>query len=348
MPTGQVTAEPADSKPWRWAIVAAGFAVLAVGLAIAWPYLKDLGRSGTSERPDDATPVVLAPSALPGLGYLPASTEAIFTIQLPSFLEKLGPEYHDNPVKALADMGIPNTVIETIDKASGVGLKNVDQLVVGASFEKGSFPPQVVVVVHTRQPYDIAALVREADARAQKNHGRTIYAAKASPVPSVYWWGPSDRVLVATLLPRDFADVPMQPRAGIDHLKPDVVRLIRERIAADASAWLVARSESWAEHLGPYMLLPFTPLMGRRDLIAPAERLRAVTISVVQSEDGAVDIQIELKSAAAAEELRATLGNRFRDDPIEVGQSGEICRLRTLFEPDRLGSLVARLVGPPR
>ena len=196
LPTGQVTAE---SKPRRWLIVAAALAVLAVGLVIAWPYL---GRSGTSEQSVETIPAVVAPADLPGLGYLHGSTEAIFTIQMPSFLEKLGPEYRDNPVKALADIGIPDYVIKTIDKASGVGLKNVDQLVVGASFEKGSFPPQIVVVVHTRQPYDIAALVREADARARRvmvarstRPKRPRFQACIGGGPmTAYWWRRSKRV----------------------------------------------------------------------------------------------------------------------------------------------------------
>jgi len=344
----QATAETRPPGLLRWPVYAAGLAVLAIGLVLAWPYLSNLGRSRTSEGPDDETHVVIAPADMPGLGYLPGSAEAILTIQMPSLLDKLGPEYRNDPAKALFDLGVPQNVIETIDRASGVGLRNVDQLVVGMGFEKGSFPPQIVIVVHTRQPYDMSALARDSDARALKSQGRTIYAVKASPVPTVYWWGPNDRVLVATLLPRDFADVPVLPRAGVDHLKPEMVRLIRDQIATDASAWLVASSDRWADHLRPYVLLPFTPLQGRRDLLAPSERLRSMSLSIPQSPDRAVDVQIELKSAAAADEIRTTLADRFRDEPVDVGGDGEICRIQTPFDPERVGSLVARLVGPAR
>src|SRR5262249_23150249 len=159
---------------------------------------------------------------------------------------------------------------------SGVGLKNVNELVIGMGFEKGSFPPQIVFVVHTRRPYDMSAVAREAKARQLKRDGRMLHVVKASPVPEIYWWGPNDRVLVATLLAGDLADVPVDPRTGIGHLKPQVAELIRDRVPGDASAWLVAFADQWGDHIRPYTFLPFTPLKGRTDLIAPADRLRSI------------------------------------------------------------------------
>ena len=44
-------------------------------------------------------------------------------------MEKLGPEASDDPGGALVRLGLPRAVVDTIDRASGVGLKNVDQLV---------------------------------------------------------------------------------------------------------------------------------------------------------------------------------------------------------------------------
>jgi len=277
---------------------------------------------------------------------LPNSAEVVLAIQLPALMEKLDVDERDDPAKALANMGLPSTVIETMEKASGVGLKNVDELVIGMGFEKGSFPPQIVVVVHTRRPYEMAAVARDAKARLLKRDGRTLHVVKASPVPEIYWWGPNDRVLVATLLARDFADVPAEPRPGIGHLKPQVAELIRDRVPVDASAWLVAFSDQWGDHVRPYTFLPFTPLKGRTDLIAPAERLRSITIAIPQPSDRPAEVQIELKSAAAGEELRTAFAQRFHGEKVEVNGAGEICRLQTPFDPDQFGIFVARLVGP--
>jgi hypothetical protein len=286
------------------------------------------------------------PIEMPGLGYLPDSTEVILAIQLPALMDKFDADERNDPAKALANMGLPQTVIETMEKASGVGLKNVDELIIGMGFEKGSFPPQIVVVVHTRRPYDMSAVARETKARQLKRDGRTLHVVKASPVPEIYWWGPNDRVLVATLLARDFAEVPTEPRTGIGHLKPQVAELIRDRVAGDAAAWLVAFSDQWDEQIRPYTFLPFTPLKGRADLIAPAERLRSLTLAIPQPSYRPAEVQIELKSAAAGEELRTAFGQRFRGEKVEISGDGENCRLQTPFDPEQFGIFVARLVGP--
>src|SRR5262249_859460 len=142
-------------------------------------------------------------------------------------------------------------------------------------------------------------------------------------------------------------------------LRPEMVELIRDRISNDASLWFAASSNRWAEYLRPYTfewrdrlhslnVVPWTPLEGRNDLLEPAERLRSVTLSVPQLPEGAVDMQIEWNSAAAAEAMRTRLLDRFSGEPIDVGGEGEICRLRTPFAPDRVADLVARLFGPAK
>src|SRR4051794_2243347 len=44
-----------------------------------------------------AQPVVVKPADLPGLGYLPASTDAVLAVQVPLLLERLGPEAQQEP-----------------------------------------------------------------------------------------------------------------------------------------------------------------------------------------------------------------------------------------------------------
>lgn len=337
----------------------ASLVLVTLGLGIATERWLTTLHSPSVSRPSGEEYVVERPVEMPGLGYLPESTEAILAIHLPALAEKFDPDNRSNPRAVLGHLGLPSNVIDTLEKLSGVGLKNVDQLVVGMGFAKGSFPPQVIVVVHTRQPYDVSALADEFNARTMKKDGRTLRAVKAGPLPEVYWWGPNDRVLVATLLARDFENVPLQPVPELGQLRPEVASLIRERIAVDAAMWVVASSDRWAEHLRPYTFawgenlgrvnfVPLTPLEGRIDLLEPAERLRSLTLSVPQSAEGPVDVQIELKSAAAASELRTTFARRFHGDPVEVTGEAEVCRLQTPFDAARLGFLIAGLVGPAR
>jgi len=332
---------------------------VTLGLGIAAEQWLNTAHSPSDSAPSAQDYVVERPAEMQALVYLPESTEAILAVHLSAATEKFEPDHPDDPRKALSQLGLPGNVIDTLDRLSGVGLKNVDQLVVGMGFAKGSFPPQVVVVVHTRAAYDIAALANERDVRILKKEGRTLRAVKAGALPEVYWWSPNDRVLVATLLARDFENVPHQPVAGLGQLKPEIANLIRERVAEDAAVWLVASSDRWADHVRPYTFpwgenlgrvnfVPVTPLEGRGDLLDPAERLRSVVLSIPQSSDRPVDVQVELKTATAASELRTTFARRFAGDPIEVSGEGEICRLQTPFEPAGVGLLIGGLVRPDK
>jgi hypothetical protein len=294
-----------------------------------------------------AKPAVVKPADMPGLGYLPSSTDAILAVQLPLLLERLGPEFQAEPTRALLALGLPEVVAELVDRASAVGLKNVDQLVVGLGFEKGSLPPQLFVVVQARQPFDLKAVARQAKAHDLKKDGRTLYVAKAGNLPvEFFWWQAADRVLVATILARDFEGVPGLPRPGVDHLPPAVASLIRDRIAEDGCAWLVAASDKWDRHLAPYTL-PFIPgpFQGRTDLLKPAERLRTVALAVPFEADHPVDVQIGLKSAEAGETLRTILAARFRGEPVEVSGDEELARVQLKNDPTNIQSIVGRLTG---
>jgi hypothetical protein len=326
-------------------LLAAGLIALAAwGVSANWHRIRS--PFGGSTPP--AKPVVVKPTELPGLGYLPESTEAVFAVQMQFLLERLGPEAQQDPARALTTLGLPEAATELIDQASAVGLKNVDQFVLGLAFESHALPPQLVLVVHARQPFDLDGIARQVKARPLKKDGRSLYVAHAGPLPEVYWWKAADRVLVATILARDFEGVPIQPRAGIDHFRPALASLLRERVADDACAWFVATSDKWDQYLRPYTILPFTPLQGRTDLIKPAERLRTILVSVPYGADQPVDIQIAVKSADGGAELRSAFATRFAGESIEVSGEEEWARLQLPNDPSRIGSAIGRLTGNPR
>lgn len=334
--------EPAQTRS-RWKVVAAILAVLILaGATIAvW---QTRFRSRPANVVNDGDHRVIRPVDVPGLGYLPASSDVVCSIQLPLLLEKLGPEAEADPAKALTRFGLPEIVVDTIEKASGVGLKNVDQLVVGIGLQKASLPPQVVVVVVTRQPFDFPDLIRKTKASTLKRNGRTLHVAKAVGAIQVYWWSPNNRVIVGALQPRDFDEIPAEPRTGIDDFRPEIVPLIRDRVSDDSCAWLVASSEKWAQHINPYVFLGIPPFKNREDLVSPAARLRSIVVSIPHPADRKTEIQIDSKDAKAAEELRTTLIERFAHEPIEVSGEGETCRVQTPFEIARISSVLARLL----
>lgn len=343
-PSGGATAPSAARRGGPWTVIA--LAVVAITLVVAFVVWKRWDRTRSPLSPGSTTEkVVVRPAEMPGLGYLPDSTEAILAVQIPLLLEKLGPEAAGDSAGALRRLGVPDAVVETVERLSGVGLRNVDQVVVGLGFEKGYVPPQIVVVAHTREPYDLGAVARRAKARTQKRERRTLHVASAAPVPQVFWWGPSDRVLIGTILARDFDAVPEVPTVGIGHLRPDLTRLITDRVAEDACLWLVASSDKWGQYVVPYVAFPGGPLSGRKDLLRPADRLRAVSLSVPSAAEGLVEVVIDRKSADDGEVLRAALAKRFAGTAVEVDGHEESCRLRTRFDPEALESLINQITA---
>ncbi len=329
--------------PIRWPFYVLGV-MLAMGIVGVIANQLNLRKLRNNPSSNPSSHAIIKPSEMPGLGYVPENCEAILAIQLPAFLEKMGPEAQKDPVEAIARLGFPRSLVEAIDSASGVGLKNVEQMVVGIGFERGAFPPQLFVTVHTREPYDLDALVKKRKGAPLKKDGRTLHAVKSNGVPEVLIWSPNNRVLVGTLLARDFEAIPMQPRSGIGHLKPPLTGLMKERVAEDASFWFVALSDQWAKYIRPYTWLPGSPLAGRDDLIGPADRLRTVAISLPQPAEKRVEVRIDQKSAEAATRLREIYQERFSGEEITVGGEGDTILIATDFEPQRVGSLLSRLV----
>jgi hypothetical protein len=322
-------------------VVALVLLLLAAGLIVWKPW--DRGSSPTDNLVEP-TRTVVAPPDLAGLGYLPPSTEAIVAIQLPLLIERLGPDAPAEPAEALKRFGVPDAVIDVIERASGVGLDNVEQLVVGLDFSQGAFPPRMVVVVRSRQPFDLEQIARQGKANRLRREGRTLTVARFSPIVELFWWAPTDRMLIATLSARDYDAIPAEPRPGVNHLPADIAHLIRAEVPSDACAWVAAASDRWHEYLRPYTILPFTPLQGRTDLIAPAARLRTVTLAVPTAADERVDLRIGLKTEADADEFRGVLKERFRGDAVGVSGDGPQVRIQTDFDPGRIRSVVSRLV----
>jgi len=330
--------------PSRWPFYVLGV-LLVLGIAIGIVTQLEMRKSRSTPRSGPSSHAIIKPSEMPGLGYVPENCEAILAIQLPAFLEKMGPEAQKDPIEAIGRLGFPKSLVEAIDSASGVGLKNVDQMVVGIGFERGAFPPQLFVTVHTREPYDIDALIKKRKGSSLKKDGRTLHAVKNEGVPEVLLWSPNNRVLVGTLLARDFEAIPMQPRTGTEHLKPAIRLLMMERVAEDASFWFIASSDQWAKYVRPYTWLPGSPLTGRNDLIDPADRLRTVAISLPQDAEKRVAVRIDQKNAEAATRLREIYQERFAGEEITVGGEGDTVLIETEFEPQRVGSMLSRLVA---
>ena len=89
-------------------------------------------------------------------------------------------------------------------------------------------------------------------------------------------------------------------------------------------------------------------LHSRPHLIAPAERLRSVTVAIPHDAERKVEVRFGLKTEEAGQSLRAALLERFAREPIEVTGEGATCRVETPFVPKRIGSMISRLIPDKR
>src|SRR5207244_5138921 len=113
----------------------------------------DSGRSVTKPLPPVRT---LAPSNLPGLGYLPPDTDVIAALHVAEALETPAgqaflTQFHFAPADFL---------VENLTQGTGLTLNDLDYAVLGLQI-KNRLLPRFVLVVETRRPYD-ADQLREA------------------------------------------------------------------------------------------------------------------------------------------------------------------------------------------
>ena len=322
------------------ALVVLAVLALAGAVLVVW---RPWERSESGPGSDAIVGRIYRPADVPGLGWLPDQMDAVIAVQVVALAESLGPDAAADPEKALAALGLPDAVTRAIESMSVVGLGEVSDLVLGIRFNH--IPPQMVLVLRTRTPFNPDELDRRTKSREQERDGRALHATKGGALGDVYWWAADDRTLVVTMLAKDFDDVPKQPRPRLDHLKPQLRDLMDTQVSKEACAWLVGHSETWDATVRAYAFLPLTALSARSDLIPPAGRLRSFAMSV-PAPDEKIVLTTTLKSVEAATDLRMTWTNRFAGEPVEVGGEGEVIRLSMPKDASRVGSLFGRLIGP--
>jgi hypothetical protein len=345
VPESVATASSAGpARPRRFSLFTV-LALVAVG-GVALSLWRPWEHSGPGPDKSSGPGALVRPTELPGLGYLPERTDTVLAVQVAAFVEALGPQAGGDPARAMTALGLPDAVVRTVESMSVVGFQNVDQIALGLRL--GQLPPQITLVVRTRNRIDTADLDRQTKSRQQERDGRTLHAMKGGMFGDVYWWPADDRTLVVATLAKDFDDVPKQPRPGIGHLRPDLRRVIETQVAEDACFWLAAESDKWKAAIEPFTTwLPNTTILrGRRDLLDPADQLRSFAMSFPAAREAPAVWTITRKTAESADELRQVYRARFSREPIEVGGEGEVVRIQTTKEPGRLDSVFERLIGP--
>jgi hypothetical protein len=114
----------------------------------------------------------------------------------------------------------------------------------------------MTLVVRTNRPYDAEAIRKSLHASRSPEPGKKeLYRIKLekSLVTPVVWFA-DDHTLVLGLSAKDLESVPATPRTGIDHLMPEIVSILKDRLNPGTPLWLVGRPQDWDKTVA-WMLL---------------------------------------------------------------------------------------------
>lgn len=309
----------------RAALVVLGLGALGVATGLAISHFREEGRE---DRPHDdvETTRPTAPAEMPGLGYLPEGTDSIIAIQVRPLIDSLPEGSTRDARQALGRLGLPAELLNGFERATGLGLDRIDQVLVGLRLKEGSPLNQVVLVAHARAPFDLEAVAERFKANDLSRNGRTYYRVPSSrEVPvEVYWWAPNDRVLVAALLPEHLDAVPAERRAGLTHLGARTVEAIGRDLAGAPAFWAVLDSDQW-ETLGLFLMS--LGGKGGKKPQPPTGVLNSLrTLSLAYQPGGeSLSVWLDLKSEVSAVELRRRLAGA---ENVAAGGAGNRVMIR--------------------
>jgi hypothetical protein len=199
----------------------------------------------------------------------------------------------------------------SIEVWSGIKLDDIDHAVLGLKLTE-DLPTRFTLVVRTRRPIQ-AEQVREtlkAEGRREVD-GRGVYPfVMKMELPGIQGgglganaWFADDYTLVVA---KTFDHVPAEPRGGVDHLRPALRQLLKERMGPSAQLWLAADMPPWDK---VFPLLQAWVLLSLRKEARTIEKVRTFGVWLTADDGGAT-----LRGAAhcdddaAAEALEAFLG----------------------------------------
>jgi hypothetical protein len=189
--------------------------------------------------------VIVAPSQLSGLGYLPPDTDVVVGLHVAELLaEKQG---RDVLSALLTAAGFQDSDLR---RWIGLQMDDIDHILLGMKIQDRLIP-RITLVVHTRQAYD-ANYIRSVLKVGRRNERgeRTIHRFAQSEISlEAGIWFADERTLVFGLTPEDFDEVPLIPAADHRQLAPGLVSLFQP-LKVGMQAWVVGLARDWGRFLG--------------------------------------------------------------------------------------------------
>jgi hypothetical protein len=249
----------------------------------------------------------VAPAALPALGYIPADCDLVAGLHVAEIIEdsaSLGFVKSSSLIPGASDLSF-------ISKWTGLRLEDFDHVVLGLRVQ-GELIPRFTLVVRTLLPYDAETLRKATNASRSPGAGkRELYRIKAdkSALTPIQWFA-DDHTIVIGLKNEDIEPVPAEPRDGIDHLRPEISAIIKERLGAGTPFWIAGRPENWGTHLG--LLAQFAKQLG--PILRVLQKVRTVGVWFQFTDGLTLNAVFECADADAANGLELHLMGHDADN----------------------------------
>jgi hypothetical protein len=143
----------------------------------------------------------------------------------------------------LGGEGAPN-----LEKWAGLRLDDIDHAALGLKLDD-ELLTRFVLVVRARRPVEQQSVRDALKTEGKREVGsRQVYpfvlktGLSLPPTVSASAWFADEYTLV---IAKEFDRIPLAPKAGLDHLRPALRQVIKERMGPSAQVWAAAHAESW-------------------------------------------------------------------------------------------------------
>ena len=305
-PTELVPAGSTKSKPLPVARMVLGLMLVMATLAFIFiwnttPERRSRDRMADQTDPETLHSIVLAPSALPALGYLPADVNAIVGLHAAECNEQ-----EDGRRFLFALQSLPIMPAgPRFEALIGLPWNQIDHAVLGVRVED-QLVPRFTLVVRSRQTINQAALLKTLKAQHKDRGKRSLYTFPLEGFQvDATCWIPDDHTLVISRSPEDFDPAPMTSSPGIDRFNADLQQIFRDSLPTGVVVWLAAATRNGEQILAP--LSQFGAIT-RSDveIFAPLQRVGLWMRAENKLETAAV---ADLRDESAATRLKAYLSS---------------------------------------
>ncbi len=242
--------------------------------------------------PETLHTIVLAPSALPALGYLPSDVNAILGLHAAECTEQEDGRRFLNALRSLSVGGAG----PRLDASYRSALGSHRPCCAGTPGRR-PIDPRFTLVVRSRQHFDKNALTKALNAERSDRGKRCLFRFQPQGITlDLNLWMPDDRTLVISRAPEDFDLVPMTANPGIERFNADLQEVFRESLPTGIMVWLAAATRHGEQVLAP---LTLSGMLAQRDLesFAPLQRL-GVWLRAESKLEAAADADLRDEPAA--------------------------------------------------